>query len=320
MKKIFLTVVTSLVALAASAQDFAIVNPNARTAAMGDATVSATADAYAVYNNAAAPLFEYQSVQVGYSYSQLLSKRFDEGLMSLAGYVKFGQRHSIAFGGRYFSEPKFVADGESPFYPTDENGNVDYTVGGFTCPNGKSFEVAYGLKVCDQVALAATARYLHYANGLGDKYSALNFDVALYSQLPMSYRKGAMLNVGAQLSSAGSSITKKGFTQPLTAKVGTSLYTPFGDAHSLLAAVDLGYRILPAGMNGKNGIMANVGLEYSLMQLLKFRAGYAHNIYDYATVGFGLRFMHVQIDGAYLISGKSSPWGNTFRVGVGLEF
>lgn len=320
MKKILLTLLTSIVALGASAQDFAIVNPDARTAAMGDATVSATADAYSIYNNAAAPLFDYQSVQVGYTYTSLQAKRFNEGLMSVAGYVKIGQRHSIAVGGRLLNEPKLVADGDSAFIPTDEKGNPDFTIGDLSRPSSKSLELAYGLKVCDQVALALTARYLHYANGLGNKYSALNFDLALYSQLPMQYREGAMLNIGAQISNGGFSVTKDGFTQPLTAKAGVSLFTPFGDAHSLLAAVDVGYRIAPAGMNGTKGILANVGLEYSLMQLIKFRAGYGHNIYDYATAGIGLRFMHVQIDASYWYAGAKCPWNNTFRVGVGLEF
>lgn len=320
MKKILLIIAISMIALTASAQDFAIVNPNARTAAMGDATVSATADAYSVYNNAAAPLFEYHSVQAAYAYTSLNSKQFNEGLMSLAGYVKIGQRHSIAFGGRLFNEPKYDAEGEYPFIPTDEKGNVGYTVGPFSRPSSKSLEVAYGFKVCDKLALAATARYLHYNNGLGDKYSALNIDLSLYSQIPMAYREGATLNIGAQISNGGFSITENGYTQPLTAKVGVSLYNPFGDTHSLLAAVDLGYRIAPAGMNGKNGIMANAGLEYSLMQLIKFRAGYAHNLYDYATVGMGLRFMHVQIDGSYWISAKNCPYNNVFRVGIGLEF
>ena len=318
MKKIILTLVISIVALGVSAQDFATINPDARTAAMGDATVAATADAYSIYNNAAAPLFGYQSVQIGYTYApwvQSLYKGSD--LMTVAGYLKLGQRHSLSIGGRMFREPKLSMDGDSSFVPTDENGNPNYKVGEFTRPNGKSLEVAYGLKVCDEVALALTARYLHYANGLGDKYAAMNFDLALYSQLPLSFREGAMLNLGAQVSNAGFSITKSGFTQPLTAKVGASLLTPFGDAHSLLAEVDLGYRFAPVGMKS---LIANVGVEYSLMQLLKFRAGYAHNIYDYATVGLGLRFMHVQVDASYWASGKMCPWRNTFRVGVGLEF
>ena len=318
MKKIFLAVAISTIALSASAQEFATINPDARTAAMGDATVSATADAYAVYNNAAAPLFDYQSVQVGYTYAPWMSsEKRGSDLMSVAGFVKMGQRHALSFGGRLFREPKFATAGDYPFIPTDENGNTDNGVGKFTRPNGKSLEVAYGLKVCEQVALALTARYLHYANGLDDKYSAMNFDLALYSQLPMSYRDGATLNIGAQISNGGFSMTEGGFVQPLTAKAGVSLYTPFGDSHSLLAAADWGYRIMPVGMRG---VLANVGLEYSLMQLLKFRAGYAHNMYDYATVGLGLRFMHVQVDASYWAAGKNCPWRNTFRVGVGLEF
>lgn len=318
MKKTFLTLAISIFALTAAAQEFATINPDARTAAMGDATVAATADAYSIYNNAAAPLFEYQTVQVGYLYAPWMpSELKGSDLMSVAGYVKLGQRHSIAVGGRMFREPKLTMDGDYPFIPTDENGNPNYKVGELTRPNGKSVELAYGLKVCDKLALALTARYLHYANGLGDKYSAVNFDLAAYSQIPLRFREGAAVNIGAQVSNGGFSITDGGFRQPLTAKVGASLYTPFGDAHSLLAEVDLGYRVMPAGVQG---LIANVGVEYSLMQLLKFRAGYAHHLYDYATVGLGLRFMHVQVDASYWAAGAACPWRNTFRVGVGLEF
>ena len=316
MKKILLTLVISVAALGASAQEFATINPDARTAAMGDATVAVSADAYAVYSNAAAPLFDYQSVQVGYTYSPWQSSvQKGSDLMALAGYFKLGQRHSIAIGGRLFREPKFSEDGNFPFIPTDEEGNP--VVLNVTRPNGKSLDVAYGMKVCEQVAISLTARYLGYANGLGDKYSAMNFDVAAYSQLPMSFSEGSLLNIGAQLSNAGFAFGKDGLKQPLAAKAGASLFVPFGDAHSLLGAVDLGYRVAPAGMAG---LLANVGLEYSLMQLLKFRAGYAHNEYDYATVGLGLRFMHVQLDASYWAAGKNCPWRNTFRVGVGLEF
>lgn len=318
MKKIVLTLYISLLALSVSAQDFAILNPDARTAAMGDATVAATADAYAVYNNAAAPLFEYHTAQVGYVYAPWMpSEQKGSDLMSVAGYIKLGQRHSLSLGGRIFREQKLSAGGDYPFTPTDENGNPDYKVGELTRPNGKSLELAYGLKVCDKVALALTARYLHYANGLGDKYSAMNFDLALYSQIPLQFREGAAVNIGAQVSNGGFSITDNGFSQPLTAKVGASLYAPFRDTHSLLAEVDLGYRFIPAGLKG---FIVNVGFEYSLMQLLNFRAGYAHNLYDYATVGLGLRFMHVQVDASYWAAGSNCPWRNTFRIGVGLEF
>lgn len=316
MKKTILTFAILIFALSASAQDFVAINPDARTAAMGDATVAATADAYAVYNNAAAPLFEYQAVQVGYVYAPWMSSAVKgSDLMSLAGYVKLGQRHSISIGGRMFREPKLLVDGEYPFVPTDKKGNPINIKS--ANPNGKSIEAAYGFRICNRVALAMTARYLHYASGLGDKYSAMNFDLAAYSQLPLSFREGAVVNIGAQVSNAGFSITDNGFSQPLTAKVGASLLTPFGDTHLLLAEIDLGYRFAPVGMKS---LIANVGVEYSLMQLLKFRAGYAHNIYDYATVGLGLRFMHVQVDASYWASGKNCPWRNTFRVGVGLEF
>ncbi len=317
MKKIILTLLTLIVALSVSAQDFVTINPNARTAAMGDATTAATADAYSIYANAAAPLFEYQTAQVGYTYTPWQpSKTKGSDLMALAGYVKLGQRHSLAIGGRMFREPKLSAEGDYPFIPTDPNGKPIKLE--LSRPNGKSIELAYGLKVCDRVALALTAHYLHYANGLGDKYSAINFDLALYSQMPLKFREGANVNIGVRLSNAGFSVSKDGFRQPLTAKIGASIYVPFSDSHSLLGTADLGY--LTTAATAKQGFMANLGVEYSLMQLLKFRAGYAHNIYDYATMGIGVRFMHVQIDASYWAAGANCPWRNTFRIGVGLEF
>lgn len=320
MKKIISTLAILLIATGVYAQDFVTINPNPRTSSMGNATVAVSGDAYSIFGNAAAPLFEYHSVQVQASYTPWQSDAASGYyLLSLGGYVKIGQKHALSIGGRWFQEPKLAGleagmDGY-PFIPKDEEGNIISL--DITRPNGKSLDLAYAYKVCERLGLAVTARYLHYSNGIGDKSDAVDFDIAAYSSIPLSMLEGSSLEIGAQVANLGFAFGETKYTQPITAKAGVSLFAPFSDSHSLLATVNAGYRCNSVEMKG---FIANAGLEYSLMQLLKVRAGYAYDIYNYATVGLGIRFMHIQVDASYWVAGKSCPWRNTFSVGLGVDF
>lgn len=320
MKKIISTLAVLLMAAGAYAQDFVTINPNPRTSGMGNATVAVSGDAYSVFGNAAAPLFEYHSVQAQVSYTPWQSNIADGYyLLSLGGYVKLGQRHALSIGGRWFQEPKLSGleagwDGY-PFIPKDENGNIISL--DTKRPNGKALDLAYAYKVCDHLGLSLTARYIHYSNGIGDKSNAVDFDVAAFSSIPLSMLEGSNVTIGAQVANLGFAFGESKYAQPITAKAGAALFAPFSDSHSLTATVNAGYRFNSTAMKG---FIANAGLEYSLMQLIKVRAGYAYDIYNYATVGLGIRFMHIQLDASYWITGKDCPWKNTFGVGIGVDF
>ena len=300
-----------------SAQEFTTINPDARTSAMGDASVAVTGDAWSVFGNAAAPLFEYKNIQAQFSYTPWQTDAAKGYyLLSVGGYFKIGQRHALSIGGRMYQEPKLkMSATDYPFIPKDENNNPVSLKR--TRPNGKALDIAYGYKICDKLGVSLTARYAHYANGIGDNSNIIDFDIALYSSLPLSMLDGAKLNIGAKVSDLGFSFGDIKSDLPISGKAGASLYAPFSDAHSLEGTVDIGYLYQSASMKT---FLANVGVEYTLMQLLSVRAGYTYNHYNIATFGLGLRFMHVQLDASYWAAGKNCPWRNTFRIGVGVDF
>lgn len=317
MKKIFLLIALCCASVTVSrAQEFVIINPDARTSAMGDVSAAVTGDAWSIYGNAAAPLFNNKKVQVQVSYTPWMSAvEKGHALYSLGGYFNFGKRHTLSIGGRMYNEPKLVGNEDYPFVPKDEY-NEPLTIA-VTRPNSKSLDLAYGIRFSDKVGMAINAGYIHNSNGVGTKTSVVSLGLSLYSSLPVSITDGSKLNIGVTASNYGFSFGSGKASLPLSGKVGASLYIPMTEMHSIEAALDLGYLYQSKSMNS---FLANVGLEYSLMNCFMVRAGYAYGNYGCVTAGLGVRFAHVQLDASYWFGAASCPWKNTFRVGLGVEF
>ena len=95
MRRVLLALLASAAWTVASAQDFSPVCIDARTTAMGNAGVATTGSAYPTFNNAAAPLFEYQSIQASFSYSLFSGDELGKyRLMGAGAYVRLHERHA----------------------------------------------------------------------------------------------------------------------------------------------------------------------------------------------------------------------------------
>lgn len=327
MKKIIILVAAFVFGSAtlASAQDFLTINPDARTAGMGDASVATSSGEYAIFNNAAASLFDYNRFRVGFSYTPWMND-YKKGynMYSLGGFFSINQKHSISFGARVYNEPKInsttAAGTDFPFNPTDENGNPIDDFASFR-PLSFSADLAYSFMLGDYVGLAVTGRYVESKYGDLATNSAVGFDVAAYSQIPLDVLlDGAWISVAAKVSDIGFALGDSKYDMPLRANIGAALYAPLTDSHSIEGTVDLGYRFMPS-INQSFGLA--IGAEYTAMDLISVRAGYHvadDKGYNYTTVGVGIRFMHVNIDASYLAASKDCPWRNTYRIGVGLYF
>jgi hypothetical protein len=200
----------------------------------------------------------------------------------------------------------------------DENGNL--------IPSAKdpfyfSADLSYGYRVCDKVGLSLTAHYMSGSAGDQFKKSAISFDVAAYTRLPLDrMMEGGWISAGLKVSDIGFQIGDGTYDLPMRASAGGSLYTPFNDEHTLETSLDLGYRFMP---EGARSFGAGLGLEYRLMQLLSVRGGFHvadSKGYSYGTVGLGVRFVHVQLDASFLLAGEDCPWKNTWQLGVGFDF
>ncbi len=304
MNRLLIFVLLSLFTVELVAQHLYDHTPNSRIAAMGGASVATRGDAFATFGNAASALMEYKSVQAAFSYINFSGEVYRKNRMLSAGaYARFAQRHALLVGMQFNMEPR-VADNTPR-------------------PGSQRFELAYGYKLSDRVALAATARFRRtYSHQLeSDNYNGGGGDISLFYRLPLNFRPGAALNVGGKLSfDAPYSPQYDRYT--FAAATGASLSMPFSDAHLLDISAEVRY-----GASRREDIFAaKLGVEYSLMRLFYFRAG--GNIarlinlrtLPYASIGAGVRFFHLQFDIAYIMGKKDTPFNNAVQVNFGLDF
>lgn len=306
MKKYLLVLLTFL-SVDALAQQLYDHTPNARVAAMGGAGVATQADAFAAFGNAASALMEYKTVQVAFAYTDFSGEVYRKNrMLSGGGYIRFAQRHALVVGLQFNMEPRIEA--------------LDRR------PGAQRFDLGYGYKVSDRVALAATARYRRTYGHLFDdnNYNGGGADLAVYSQLPLSFMEGAKVNLGAKLA-FDAPVCPEYDRYGIAPAVGAGLSLPFTDGHKLDITTELRY-----GVSSREDIFsAKVGAEYSLMRLLYVRAGgnvsrfigaMNDQTLGYGTIGAGVRFFHLQFDIAYLFGKRNTPLNNAVQINFGLDF
>ncbi len=171
----------------------------------------------------------------------------------------------------------------------------------------KSSESAIGLgfsyKVLDGLSVGLNARY--FAMSAASKASAFGVDInAAYSL--------EKINLGLAVCNLGSSYSF-GTTKtslPMFAKV-TATYELI-DALNIHGEID--YVI-------KGGLMAGIGAEYTIIDMISVRAGYHYGdkaIPSYASAGLGFKIAGININAAYLLGSKTLA--NTIAVGIGYSF
>lgn len=306
MKK-YLLVLLTLLSVDALAQQLYDHTPNARVAAMGGAGVATQADAFAAFGNAASALMEYKTVQVAFAYTDFSGEVYRKNrMLSGGGYVRFAQRHALVVALQFNMEPRIEA--------------LDRR------PGAQRFDLGYGYKVSDRVAVAATAHYRRTYGHLFDdnNYNGGGADLAVYSQLPLSFMEGAKVNLGAKLA-FDAPVCPEYDRYGIAPAVGAGLSLPFTDGHKLDITTELRY-----GVSSREDIFsAKVGAEYSLMRLLYLRAGgnvsrligaMNDQTLGYGTIGAGVRFFHLQFDIAYLFGKRNTPLNNAVQISVGLDF
>jgi len=276
----------------AAAQPFAPANPDARTLGMGGIETVATADAYTVFDNPAAVLFGRQKAQAATSFFTLS----DKTTYSAAGYWKFDMQHALSAGWRSLGFDDRRKD--------------------------KSVSLAYSYRLNAIVALSLTADYARFVRErTGNALSA-----GLAAQAVVPFDKGedySTLRLGAKLTGIGGFLDGPAEMKlPVSFAAGAAYSWFLTDVHAVTFAAEGRYTFSPTAVRGIEG---GIGLEYSLMQLLQFRAGYhggeARLYYpDYFSLGIGVRFMHLCFDAGYTVAKKASPMHNAYSLTIGLDF
>lgn len=262
--------------------------PEARSMALGGASMTTISSSNTIFNNPSLVSFADAPFQAAASYSSGDSRQY----YSLSAYYQFLTGGSIQAGWR------------SCHYADNDE---------------MSFELGYARPIARIFSIAITGRYIHSDSALDEKSNALAADLSASCRIPLG---GSALLVGARLNNLGAYLSgKEEGVLPIQLTAGVGFDLVINDSHRLFFTGDTGYCFNPAHFKG---VEAAVGVEYELMQLLQFRAGYhygeSNTVYpNYASVGAGIHFLFFRVDFSYLIA-TSSNMKNAYSLNVGLNF
>lgn len=293
MKRL-ITLVAVLTALHtyAQRQEAILPNPDAKSIGMGGVTMTTLSGSHAIYGNSATAVFSQMPSQISSSYYG--QRNID--YYAVTGFCRFDNINLAQIGWRQYIR---------------ERGNNDMAV-----------DLGYSRRIGQNWALGIVARYMHLKRP-ETTADALAVDLSAAYSLPLeNIGSYSTLRAGAKLGNLGGYLRSTDYTLPMDFTAGVALDTYLTDVHEITIGTDLGYYFSPSSVRG---FQLSVGAEYNLMQLFQLRAGYHYgerrDYYpSYATVGAGVRILHLRLDFAYLFAKKNTVLHNTYSLSFGLDF
>ena len=296
----------------AQGQDLSVLaaNPDARTAAMGNAAVAA--DGMYLYNNPSAFLCANKKFSADASASIYEKTEGYEGTFGLytatVGY-KFANRHAAFAGFRYAGGLKLKGYdmlGE----PTKDYKPYNWTIDlGYAYMIGNSFSAyAVGNVIFSHLSKNAVggaftigASYQKSTTTAGNKSANLMLDAKV----------GA---IGPQLDYGNGNKT----TMPTYVAVGGALTVDVADKHQVGGAWSTRYFFRPSEYKT---LMLGAGLEYTYNKMVSLRAGYEYGDRNLShfTMGAGFKYGGLHLNGAYML--KTANAGSSYcTIGLGYDF
>lgn len=303
MKKILSIVAILFAATQIYAQSVPFVNISANpySNSMGGTTLVLESNPFTVAENASAMTFSESKGSAGVSYNSWQPWMLKNNILGVSGYAKFG-KFAVGISGKY--------NGYSAYDIVSDKGEV---TGSFT-PNEMSVEAAAGFRFAKNFSAGVNVRYI------SSKLSEESSGGAIAADVSATFmRKGLMVAVAATNLGTNMDYGNNPFKLPAMVKVGAGYSFGFADIHKLNVNVEGDYLLT------KSGIMAGAGLEYSIKDMAKIRAGYHYggeeNIPSYASVGIGVKIIGITLDAAYLFGGGvNAVLNGSFGVALGYSF
>lgn len=278
--------------VSARAQEAMLPNPDAKALAMGGLTMTVLSTAHSLYDNAAMSVFSRNQMLFSSSWYE----QGDGDAYALTAARRIGMDNMLQLGWRQYLRVR---------------GNSDMAV-----------DAAYARRIGERWAVGVVGRYTRLERP-GISADALAADLCAAWSMPLELgSRYAALRAGAKLANLGGYLSATDYTLPVHLTAGTALDTYLNDAHQITVGVDMGYCFNPSAVRG---FQMSAGAEYNLMQLVQLRAGYHYGesrdyCPSYASVGAGVRFLHLRLDFVYLFAARRTVLHNTYSVSFGLDF
>ena len=296
----------------AQGQDLSVLaaNPDARTAAMGNAAVAA--DGMYLYNNPSAFLGANKKFSADASASIYEKTEGYEGTFGLytatVGY-KFAYRHAAFAGFRYAGGLKLKGYdmlGE----PTKDYQPYNWTIDlGYAYMIGNGFS-AYAL---GNVILSHLSK-----NAVG---GAFTIGASYQKSTTTAGNKSANLMLDAKVGAIGPQLdygNGNKTTMPTYVAVGGALTVDVADKHQVGGAWSTRYFFRPSEYKV---LMLGAGLEYTYNKMVSLRAGYEYGDRNLShfTMGAGFKYGGLHLNGAYML--KTANAGSSYcTIGLGYDF
>ena len=295
-----------------------LIAPDAVSAALGDAGVASTPDAYSAHWNNAKFAFIENQAGISTTYTPWLRKLQvgDMNLFYLGGYYRINDRSTAAASLTYFT----LGDIDM----TDIDGQKINTLH----PNEFAIDATYALKLTDDLSLGATGRYMRSdltngqtindgsGNTATQAANSLAADIGLYFQKGIDnnqeYALGLFIsNLGAKLSYSNDDNDKEFL--PANLRFGGRYTNRIDNYNNISVLLDFNKLLVPTPPYTKDGVTypsryANNYAEYNNIGVIQ---GAIQSFYD-APGGFSEEMHEVQIS-----TGAEYWYAETFAIRAG---
>lgn len=296
----------------AQGQDLSVLaaNPDARTAAMGNAAVAA--DGMYLYNNPSAFLCANKKFSADASASIYEKTEGYEGTFGLytatVGY-KFANRHAAFAGFRYAGGLKLKG------YDMLGEPTKDYQPYNWTIDLGYAYMIGNGFSAY----AVGNVIFSHLSkNAVG---GAFTIGASYQKSTTIAGNKSANLMLDAKVGAIGPQLdygNGNKTTMPTYVAVGGALTVDVADKHQVGGAWSTRYFFRPSEYKT---LMLGAGLEYTYNKMVSLRAGYEYGDRNlsHLTMGAGFKYGGLRLNGAYML--KTANAGSSYcTIGLGYDF
>ena len=223
-----------------------LIAPDSRAGAMGDVGAASKPDANSIHWNAAKLSFTEKKAGLSFSYTPWLRQIVsDIKLMYLSGYYKIDDRSAVGGSLTYFSL------GSIDFFSEEGISTGTYK------PNEFAFDLAYSMKLSNNLSLSLTGRYIRSDLTQGQNVgttqthaaNAAAADLGLYYQNKLNIDLPSEYAFGLQISNLGTKISYSDNMEssflPANLRLGGRYTMDFDQFNNLSLMVDLNKLLVP---------------------------------------------------------------------------
>lgn len=307
-----------------------LIAPDSRAGAMGDVGAASRPDANSIHWNAAKLSFMEKQAGLTFTYSPWLREIVsDIKLMYLSGYYRLDERNTLGASLTYFSL------GSIDFFSEDGQATGTYK------PNEFAFDVAYSMKLSENLSMSLTGRYIRSDLTQGQNVGTTSThaanagaaDLGLYYQNKIDLEMPLQYAFGVQISNLGSKISYSDNMEssflPANLRIGGRYSMDFDQFNNLSVMADFNKLLVPTPpvYDNEGNIFAgkdpNVGvLQGAIQSFYDAPNGFKEELQE-ISMSLGLEYWYnkiLAVRAGYFYEAKNKGARKYLTLGAGLRY